>query len=242
MRCSGHVSTHVITLHTACVNGKMNYAPVGLDRTGLDIGWMKSVGDGEDWTQVGQEVSSFFIIGFTIRFKSMCDSMLAINILYFMNGKSIADDGQDYGQYFGMESNPSPIAKELHRELGSITRPKKWQKRVTLNYYSHPKSSSMKQRKHTQYQYHRDCSISYTLQYVEPPKNVQLTKHCQPPMHAGLLPAMMSDEFDEFLADTSWGADNDVQSPRKRTMGDNPLLVWFKDRSLFLQEMLQLKG
>jgi hypothetical protein len=135
-------------------------------------------------------------------------------------------------QYFVMESAPSPIAgpsstivctEELHRELGRITRAKKRQKRVALNSYPRPKSLPVKQQKHTQYQHRADGSISYTLQCVDPPKNAQPTKNCQPPMCmqpvAGLPPAMMPD--DDFSADMSWGgADNDVQSPRRRrTMG-----------------------
>lgn len=134
-------------------------------------------------------------------------------------------------QYFVMESALSPITgpsstivctEELHQELGWITRVKKWQKRVALNSYLHPKTLSVKQQKHTQYQYRADGSISYTLQCVDPPKNAQPTKNCQPPIRmqpvVGLPPAMMPDN--EFSADMSWGADNDVQSLRRqRTMG-----------------------
>lgn len=130
-----------------------------------------------------------------------------------------------------MESALSPITgpsstivctEELHQELGQITRAKKWQKQVTLNSYLRLETLSVKQQKHTQYQYRADGSISYTLQCVDPPKNAQPTKNHQPPMHmqpvVGLPPAMMPDT--EFSADMSWGADNDVQSLRRqRTMG-----------------------
>ncbi|KAG2112875.1 hypothetical protein DEU56DRAFT_874348 [Suillus clintonianus] len=138
-----------------------------------------------------------------------------------------------------MESNLSPpiagssstivCTEKLRQELGRTTRAKKRQKKVTLNSYPRPKSS-VKQRKHTQYQYRGDGSISYTLQYVQPPKNAQQTTHRQPPEPIQPALAMTLDDFGEFSADMSCGADNDAHSERKQ------------DRSLFLHEMLRLEG
>jgi hypothetical protein len=149
------------------------------------------------------------------------------------------------------------------------TRARKRQKVPTLNSYSctNSMSSGITQRQHTQYQVHGDGSISYTRKYVQPPKNAQPTKRCEPLVNVHVQhatntqPPIIPDEPNEPLADISesWGTDYDAQQPRRRrTAGvspqteshfivadmiqDHPLLMWLKDRALFLQEMLRLEG
>lgn len=114
-------------------------------------------------------------------------------------------------------SSPQVIVctPELHRELSQITRATKRQKRLTLNSYTRPKPSGLTQRQHMQYQVHGDGSISYTRRYVQPPKNAQPTVRpaaCVQPQAS----AMLMDEFYDYSPDLSWGADDDVQHPRRR--------------------------
>ncbi|KAG1887843.1 hypothetical protein F4604DRAFT_1674991 [Suillus subluteus] len=96
------------------------------------------------------------------------------------------------------------------------TSSQKWKKNPKLNSYSHTsKPSGIQQHQHTQYQVHRDGSISYTQSYVEPPNNAQPTT--QPKLTTS---ALIPNQFDNFLADGSWDVDtmplDDNQPVRRR--------------------------
>lgn len=112
----------------------------------------------------------------------------------------------------GSPSSHIICTPELRRELLPIARAKKRQKKPTLNSYSRPKPSGLKQQQHMQYQVHGDGSISYTRRYVQPPKNAQPAPRPDPPAHIQQNDsAMLLDEFSEFSHDLSWDADDGAQ-------------------------------
>lgn len=116
----------------------------------------------------------------------------------------------------GSSSSPQTIicTPELHREITKITRAKKRQKRPTLNSYSRPKPSGLKQRQHMEYQVYGDGSMSYARRYVQPPENAQPALQPHPPAHLELNADV---EFTEYSPDlSSWGADDDAAHPRRR--------------------------
>ncbi|KAG1746426.1 hypothetical protein EDB19DRAFT_1952649 [Suillus lakei] len=130
--------------------------------------------------------------------------------------------------------------EELSRTLHALRPNKKRKKNPKLNSYLRTsKPSGIQHRQHTQYQVRGDGSISYTRSYLEPPKNTQATTQPKSTTSA-LIPDQFDNTVESWDVDTVPFDDEDVRIGH--APGDHLLLVWLKDRPLFLEEILRLEG
>ncbi|KAF8837386.1 hypothetical protein BDN67DRAFT_1013930 [Paxillus ammoniavirescens] len=114
---------------------------------------------------------------------------------------------------------------------------KKRGKKPPTTIYSRDGSAISKPRRaHSTYQVHSNGSILYTRQFVAVAQQQPLASALCPPIQ-DCPPPTIPEPVDDFPPEVDLGI-YDQSSRKHTTIRDHPLLMWIKDRELYLQKLL----
>ena len=158
---------------------------------------------------------------------------------------------------------PSTIETEAEaaltrmQERRSLKRAKR-SKKPTVTILSRETSAITKRRHHASYQGRKDGSVSFTRQFITPTQHALVTLATEQVVQ-DVSPLMSQINEDPLIPDIDVNTFNPHRS-RKRTAGvsihsilflttqalivlqDRPLLMWLKDREIYLEELLRFEG